>query len=503
MKTRLLFLMIFISSVAKAQIQAPSVGTLVTLNITQSSARLQFNVNRNGSNTNYSVIYSKSPNLNPSVGQTPNGPVITTFGWQTRYFDINGLESNTTYYWQVTTSNGLGVTRSVIASFVTLGVPALPAISSVSTSNITINSAKINYELIPNIEATTSIIKYGLSDTTLTNQVTGLSATGNTSTSGSVEIANLLQNTQYFYQIEATNSFGTVVNNGSFQTALPPQIIANYTFDNTLNDVNGANPFASQTGMQYGNDRSGNVNKALYINGTGTTVSLTNLPVGNSSRTFSIWIKPTQFNGANRIFSYGTPSGTAAYGASFVASRIYNFSWDNNLYNDQSTSLNVWKHIVCTYEQSTNTAKLYTDGNLITENTLNWNTANNGILYLGSLFGEAAGTYVGYLDDLQIYNYALSQTEITNLYTNNSVLSTENFNQNILEVSLYPNPASNNLTVKTEQEIKTIEIYTIQGQRVKISNQKQLNVSDLAAGLYLVKIQDFENNSAIKKIVIK
>jgi hypothetical protein len=162
MKTKLFLLIAMLCSfLSNAQIQAPNVGTLVTLNITQNSARLQFNVNRNGSNTNYSVIYSTSPNLNPAAGQTPNGPVITVFGWQTRYFDINGLQPNTTYYWQVTTSNGLGVTRSVIANFVTLGVPALPAISSVSTSNITQNSAKINYELAPNNAATTSIIKYG------------------------------------------------------------------------------------------------------------------------------------------------------------------------------------------------------------------------------------------------------------------------------------------------------------------------------------------------------
>lgn len=68
---------------------------------------------------------------------------------------------------------------------------------------------------------------------------------------------------------------------------------------------------------------------------------------------------------------------------------------------------------------------------------------------------------------------------------------------------MYPNPVSDILNIETETAIKTIEIYNIQGQRVKTSNQKQLNVSDLAAGLYLVKIQNIENNTAINKIVIK
>ncbi|MDP5091820.1 MAG: T9SS type A sorting domain-containing protein, partial [Polaribacter sp.] len=66
---------------------------------------------------------------------------------------------------------------------------------------------------------------------------------------------------------------------------------------------------------------------------------------------------------------------------------------------------------------------------------------------------------------------------------------------------LYPNPASNNLTVITEQEIKTIEIYNIQGQKVKTSNQKQINVSDLAKGIYLVKIQNNENSILTKKFI--
>ena len=37
----------------------------------------------------------------------------------------------------------------------------------------------------------------------------------------------------------------------------------------------------------------------------------------------------------------------------------------------------------------------------------------------------------------------------------------------------------------------------------KSSNQKQLNVSDLAAGMYMVRIQDADNNIATKKVIIK
>lgn len=381
-------------------------------------------------------------------------------------------------------------------------VAAVPTISTSFVSSITTSSAIFNYTLNANNAATTSIIRYGIDASALNLQVTGHSATGGTNVSGSTPITGLLPNTQYFFSIEATNSEGTTFAIGSFQTLASPQLLANYTFDNILSDVNGVNPFATQTGMFYGTDRAGTANKALHIS-TGTTVSLANLPVGNSSRTFSLWIKPTQFNGANRILSYGMPTTNLAYGISFDANKIYNFNWESNVFFTQTPVLNVWKHIVCTYEQTTSTVSIYINGiSVASIPYFSMNTANNGILYLGSLFGETGSTYIGYVDDLQIYNYALSQAEVTSLYTNNT-LSSSDFSQNNLEVALYPNPVRDILNIEIENDIQSIEIYNIQGQKVVSSNQKQINVSDLAAGMYMVRIKDTDNKIATKKVVIK
>lgn len=377
---------------------------------------------------------------------------------------------------------------------------APPSITAPIVTSVTSSSANITYNLSANNAATTSLIRYGIDAGALNFQVVGHSTTGNNS-SGTHPITGLLPNTQYFYRIEATNSEGTTFSSGSFHTLLGPQLLANYTFDNTLNDVNGANPFATKAGMFYGTDRAGIPNKALFID-MGTEVSLANLPVSNSSRTISFWIKPTQINGANRILSYGSPSTNFAYGISFDVNRIYNFSWDYSVFFNQTPVLNVWKHIVCTFEQSTNTASIYINGVSVLSGPLNMNTADNGILYLGSLFGETGSTYIGYVDDLQIYNYALSQAEVTSLYTNNT-LSSSDFSQNNLEVALYPNPVRDILNIEIENDIQSIEIYNIQGQKVVSSNQKQINVSDLAAGMYMVRIKDTDNKIATKKVVIK
>lgn len=68
-------------------------------------------------------------------------------------------------------------------------------------------------------------------------------------------------------------------------------------------------------------------------------------------------------------------------------------------------------------------------------------------------------------------------------------------------VTLFPNPVCDLLTVESASEIKSVEIYNLQGQKITSANQKQINVSDLSNRIYLVKIQDNENSISIKKII--
>jgi hypothetical protein len=487
---------------ANAQIQAPFVGTEVTLNITQNAARLQFNVNRNGSNTNYSVIYSKSPNLNPAVGQTPNGPVITVFGWQTRFFDINGLQPNTTYYWQVTASNGLGVTRSVIVNFVTLGVPALPAISSISTSNITQNSAKINYELTPNNAATTSIIKYGISDTTLTNQATGLTASGSVNNIGQITLTSLLPFTTYYYQVEATNSVGTVT--GALQTfstsTVPaPQLIAEYTFDNTYSNFNGNAPFVSNAGTSFTTDRNGTTNSAIKIDNSGTSAAIAGLPDGSSARSISVWAKINVLNNQiNYVFHYGNSANGNGL-ALRPTTTLYFANAAANLETADTNTINTWVHYVCTYDGTS--AKVYKNGVLFSSGPKTFNTVNNSNFFnLGLTEGGAPNYFIGAIDDLKIYNYALSATEIASLHLHNN-LSSKDFSTKNLKVSLYPNPVKDILNIETETEIKSIAIYNLLGQKVKTAKSRNINVADLSNGTYMVRVEDVNNAVETMKIV--
>lgn len=68
---------------------------------------------------------------------------------------------------------------------------------------------------------------------------------------------------------------------------------------------------------------------------------------------------------------------------------------------------------------------------------------------------------------------------------------------------IYPNPASNTFTIEMEKEVKSVEIYSLQGQKVMSSNSKNINVSDLSKGIYMVRIEDENNAVATQKLIVK
>jgi uncharacterized delta-60 repeat protein len=84
-----------------------------------------------------------------------------------------------------------------------------------------------------------------------------------------------------------------------------------------------------------------------------------------------------------------------------------------------------------------------------------------------------------------------------------STLSSETFHSNNLKASIYPNPAKDILNIEMENEVKSVEIYSLQGQKVLTSNAKNVNVSGLSKGMYLVRIEDENNAVATQKLIIK
>ncbi|MBR3557475.1 MAG: T9SS type A sorting domain-containing protein [Bacteroidales bacterium] len=72
------------------------------------------------------------------------------------------------------------------------------------------------------------------------------------------------------------------------------------------------------------------------------------------------------------------------------------------------------------------------------------------------------------------------------------------------DLTIYPNPATDNITISTSENAQRVEIFNIQGQLVKAEagNVTHISVKDLANGMYTLKLTT-ENGTSIHKIVKK
>lgn len=374
-----------------------------------------------------------------------------------------------------------------------------PAIANVSSSITGTNTANINYTLIANGANTTSVVRYGTSAANLNLQAVGGSASGFSGTSTAASLTGLTPATTYYYQVEATNSNGTTTAAVGNFVQSDPSVVAQYNFNNTYNNIYGGVPFGAVPGStSFENDRNDMSLGALRINATQSAAVIPNLPVGNAARSVSIWVKsPNPVTDAH-VFRYGPLTVTSTnmvYGLAIQGANLVNFGYNNDLTAaGYGTSGPAWIHVVTTFDGTT--AKIYHNGvERASGNKSAWNTQNTNF-FLG-------GNNDISVDDLIIYNRALTAAEVLSLYNNNALLSGESFDSNALKASLYPNPATDYFTIEMESEIKSVEIYSLQGQKVLTSTTKNVTIPNLSKGMYLVRIEDSNKAISTQKLIIK
>ena len=87
-------------------------------------------------------------------------------------------------------------------------------------------------------------------------------------------------------------------------------------------------------------------------------------------------------------------------------------------------------------------------------------------------------------------------------YEYDGVLSAPNFNKSTFEI--YPNPATEVINVSSKENIASIKVYSMIGTLVLESyNSKNITVNSLPAGIYLIKVDDKNNNSYTQQIIVE
>ena len=202
--------------------------------------------------------------------------------------------------------------------------------------------------------------------------------------------------------------------------------IALYPLDGNANDLSG-NYGGTPTNVSYGVgefDLAGNF-KALQGNII-TPVGIYNNSFSGHSVSFWMYSGGTNYE---TPFYTRTAANPAAgwYIRTSTNGNGINWSWQNSsgsvVFSSSELSftfVNSWHHVVATWDGTTNTngAKLYIDNSLFDQRTANATLASQ-TFSLGATLGadrQSAGRSIQGLDQVRIFNKALSTGEVTTLY---------------------------------------------------------------------------------------
>jgi hypothetical protein len=205
-------------------------------------------------------------------------------------------------------------------------------------------------------------------------------------------------------------------------------LVAYYSFNGNANDESGNGHNGTVNSATLTTDVNGNPNSAFYFDGENDWINVTNNPDFNvSSFSIAAWVKYEAGDAIVGNYS-GQELGKQHYG--LRATSAYNvgptFYYDDGYkanWLESSTSINngEW-HFIVGILNAGQDAKLYIDCNLSATDT-NINKIPDTIQPSGVLCIGCDGSYSaerqlrGSVDEVRIYNRALSANEISQLYT--------------------------------------------------------------------------------------
>jgi hypothetical protein len=347
----------------------------------------------------------------------------------------------------------------------------------------------------------------------------------------------------------------TQITNAQIPSYVPTNGLVGYwPFNGNANDESGNGYNGVVNDATLTNDRFGNSNNAYLFTQNPQNITIPNLHQNNILN-YSVagWFQIQDQNGGGTIISGDVPLSSPS-GLRFALGGTNSFQWNvedgwntngivNNNLNAVNYNNNSWHSFAVTFSSNpglidASAFKVYTDGVLMSSVTFQdhwppgsgfsegfivYAPVNNGTLPV--VFGNAndlAAFFNGKLDDLGIWNRALTQEEITNLYFADSTCQSLVINTGILSfnpvtynntITIYPNPANDHITIDCGN------LANVAGYQIKIVNtlgqeafsgamNTQQYVVPLntwtGTGVYFVKIYDANNNLLnTKKIILQ
>ncbi len=252
-------------------------------------------------------------------------------------------------------------------------------------------------------------------------------------TGSSWELTTVLESKRYIIQaIEDGGVDPTMYEIGSKRNISPfiHGLVGYWSFNETGATANDYSGF-SNNGDMYSNESSADIHTSsgCVFNSCADFDGDNKIRINNSfslqitgNQTIAMWLYPTSFSGTKNPYSkaYG---GEGTMTQNNIDGGVFYFYGtcggncspfqDNMVF--YSLSLNTWNHIVLVRDLSNMKLYWYKNGNLVKEVNANYTSATASSLdvYIGHGY---AGSYAGRIDEVYVYNQALSAIEVQNLY---------------------------------------------------------------------------------------
>lgn len=186
--------------------------------------------------------------------------------------------------------------------------------------------------------------------------------------------------------------------------------------DKSGNTNDGAQASTAANGGRFGSAQIFNSSSDIITIADHASLDLT------TNMTLSAWVYPTTLNTENMIFIKAVDSDTAdrayyirvnsAGGTSMI---VVQSTTENFAFASAAVTTNTWTHVVGTYDGSN--IRIYTNGTLRNTTPLTGSAnTNSGQIWVGRLANQGQEMWTGTLDELRVYNRALSASEVSQLY---------------------------------------------------------------------------------------
>ncbi len=211
-----------------------------------------------------------------------------------------------------------------------------------------------------------------------------------------------------------TNATYTATFSGTMPTGLVAAYAFNETSGTTASDASGNGRTGTVNGATW--SASGRYGGALSFDGSNdlVTVADANALDLTTGMTLSAWLRPTTLSGWRTALLKEAPSGLSyalyAHDNSPQPAAYVNVGSDRSAAGTGALALNTWSHLASTYDGTT--LRLYVNGVLVGSQAMTGAiAASTGALHIGgnTIWGE---DFSGLIDDVRVYNRALSVSEI-------------------------------------------------------------------------------------------